>query len=106
MTPAAAARITVTPDGLRQAAASVRAIADLLLDVRGRLGALVVDLLVAVGGPRAAPALVELWARWSASFDQVTTAVGDTASLLDAAAASYETTDAASLPVQPAKGGP
>jgi uncharacterized protein YukE len=95
---AIAAPITVTPDTLRQAAVAVRAIAALLAEVRGRLGGMITDVLAAVGGPRAAPALAELWARWSASLDGLAGAVSDTASLLDQAAISYETSDAASMP--------
>lgn len=93
-----ALRIMVTADTLRQAAAAVRAVAALLAELRGRLGAQVSELLTAVGGPRAAPALAELWTRWSASLEGLAGAVSDTASLLDQAASSYQTTDAASMP--------
>jgi len=102
----ATGQITVVPDGLRQAAATVRAVAALLAEVRGRLAALVMDLLLVVGGPRAAPALAELWTRWSACLGDLASAGADTASLLEAAATTYETTDAASMPVPTPNGGP
>jgi uncharacterized protein YukE len=99
-----AVQITVNPDRLRQAASAARAAAALLAEARGRLAALVAELLLAVGGPRAAPALADLWTRLSSSLDGLAGAVAATASLLDQAAATYETTDAGSMPGPPSQG--
>jgi WXG100 family type VII secretion target len=87
------AAIEVQPERLRHAAATTRALATHLRELRGSLDRGALGLDAALGGGEARSALAEFWTRWSGSAERLTTATDELAATLEAAAARYERAD-------------
>lgn len=87
------AAIEVQPERLRHAAAATRALAARLRWLRGSLDGGLAGFDAGVGGVEAGAALAEFRTRWSASAERLTSATGELAATLQAAAAGYERAD-------------